>query len=95
MLVLGTNVIRSVGRNGSLAFAEGLACVSGKSKCAQCAVGKIKNTEGSAMSVGLFVVRLFLRFYVLEHLSKCGTFFFFCSSLSAVLCGFTLCGTLL
>jgi hypothetical protein len=35
----------------------------------KCAVGKIKNTEGSAMSVGLLVVRLKYGLYV-GHLSK-------------------------
>jgi hypothetical protein len=33
-------------------------------------VGKIKNTEGSAMSVGLLVFRWLYRFYVFGHLSK-------------------------
>ena len=35
----------------------------------KCAVGKIKNTEGSAMSVGLLVVRFQYGLYVV-HLSK-------------------------
>jgi len=35
----------------------------------KCAVGKIKNTEGQAMSVGLLVVRLKYGLYV-GHLSK-------------------------
>jgi len=35
----------------------------------KCAVGKIKNTEGSAMSVGLLVARLKYGLYVV-HLSK-------------------------
>jgi hypothetical protein len=35
----------------------------------KCAVGKIKNTEGAAMSVGLLVVRLKYGLYV-GHLSK-------------------------
>jgi hypothetical protein len=33
----------------------------------KCAVGKIKNTEAKAMSVGLLVVRLLYRFYVCVH----------------------------
>ena len=60
---------------------EGLACAVGaianvpfagrhKIELKKCAVGKIKNTEGSAMSVGLLVVRLLYRFYVFGHLSK-------------------------
>jgi len=40
-------------------------------------VGKIKNTEESAMSVGLLVVCLLYRFYVFCHLSKWFTFFLF------------------
>jgi len=40
----------------------------------KCAVGKIKNTEGSAMSVGLLVVRLIYGLYVFGHLSKWFTF---------------------
>jgi hypothetical protein len=67
-------------KNGSLAFAEGLACTVGakanvpfvrlaKIELKKCAVGKIKNTEGSAMSVGLLVVRLKYGLYV-GHLSK-------------------------
>jgi len=40
----------------------------------KCAVGKIKNTEGSAMSVGLLFVQLLYRFYVFGHLSKWFTF---------------------
>ena len=45
-------------------------CGGNKIELKKCAVGKIKNTEGSAMSVGLLVVRLLYRFYVLCHLSK-------------------------
>jgi len=55
-----------VGKNWLFWFCEGSACVSGKTKCAnagrhkielkKCAVGKIENTEGSAMSVGLLDV---------------------------------------
>jgi hypothetical protein len=41
----------------------------------KCAVGKIKNTEGSAMSVGLLVVRFLYSFYVCVHLPKWFTFF--------------------
>jgi hypothetical protein len=70
---------RCVGKKWLFWFCEGSACVSGKTKCAICAVakielkksavGKIKNTEGSAMSVGLLVVRLQYGLYV-GHLSK-------------------------
>jgi hypothetical protein len=56
-------------KNGSLAFAAGLACAVGakakkpfagwhKIELKKCAVGKIKNTEGAAMSIGLLAVRL-------------------------------------
>jgi hypothetical protein len=48
----------------------------------KCAVGKIKNTEGSAMSVGLLAVRLKYGLYV-GHLSKwfvCVNSFMFWSS---------------
>ena len=59
---------------------EGLACAVGakanvpfvgrhKIELKKCAVGKIKNTEGSAMSVGLLAVRLQYGLYVV-HLSK-------------------------
>jgi hypothetical protein len=59
----------------------GLACAVGakanvpfagrnKIELKKCAVGKIKNTEGSAMSVGLLVVRLQYGLYVFGHLSK-------------------------
>jgi hypothetical protein len=59
---------------------EGLACAVGaianvpfagrhKIELKKCAVGKIKNTEGSAMSVGLLVVLLIYGLYV-GHLSK-------------------------
>jgi hypothetical protein len=69
-----------VGKKWLFWFCEGSACVSGKTKCAicevaiklnlkKCAVGKIKNTEGSAMRVGLLVVRLKYGLYV-GHLSK-------------------------
>ena len=43
--------------------------VGNKIELKKCAVGKIKNTEGSAMSVGLLVVRLKYGLYVV-HLSK-------------------------
>jgi hypothetical protein len=33
----------------------------------KCAIGKIKNTEGSAMSVGLLMVRLKYGLYVFGH----------------------------
>ena len=49
-------------------------CGGSKIELKKCAVGKIKNTEGSAMSVGLLAVRLLYRFYVLVHLSKWFTF---------------------
>ncbi len=39
-------IVGALANNGSFGFAEGSACVSGKTKCAICAVGKIKNTEG-------------------------------------------------
>ena len=38
-------------------------------------MGKIKNTEGSAMSVGLLVVRFLYSFYVCVQLPKWFTFF--------------------
>ncbi|MBS4040089.1 MAG: hypothetical protein KGZ81_05770 [Flavobacteriales bacterium] len=71
-----------------LLLPEGLACViaekanvpfAGRHKIElkKCAVGKIKNTEGSGMSVGLLVVRLLYRLYVCVHLSKWFTFFSF------------------
>ena len=54
-------------------------------------VSKIKNTEGSAMSVGLLVVRLLYRFYVCVHLSKWFTFLFmFWSSVQCSECRFTI-----
>ncbi|HRP54035.1 MAG TPA: hypothetical protein PLI97_11090, partial [Fluviicola sp.] len=49
------------------------------------AVGKIKNTEGSAMSVGLLVVRLKYGLYV-GHLSKWFTFLSFISVASLLSC---------
>jgi hypothetical protein len=52
-------------------------------------VGKIKNTEGSAMSVGLLVVRLQYGLYV-GHLSKWITFIFFKFVFAPVSCHFTL-----
>jgi len=66
-------------KNGSFGFAKGrLVCWAklnvlfvrlAKIVFKKCAVGKIKNTEGSAMSVGLLVVRLKYGLYV-GHLSK-------------------------
>jgi hypothetical protein len=67
-------------KNGSIGFACVSACAVGaianvpfagrhKIELKKCAVGKIKNTEGSAMSVGLLVVRLKYGLYV-GHLSK-------------------------
>jgi hypothetical protein len=44
-------------------------CAGNKIELKKCAVGKIKNTEGSAMSDGLLVVRLQYGLYVF-HLSK-------------------------
>ncbi len=44
-------------------------CGGNKIELKKCAVGKIKNTEGSAMSVGLLVVRFQYGLYVV-HLSK-------------------------
>jgi hypothetical protein len=44
-------------------------CGGNKIELKKCAVGKIKNTEGSAMSVGLLVVRFQYGLYV-GHLSK-------------------------
>jgi len=75
---------------------EGLACAVGakanvpfagrhKIELKKCAVGKIKNTEGSAMSVGLLVARLKYGLYV-GHLSKWFTFFSFMSVVSFLLC---------
>jgi len=68
-------------KSGSFGFAEGSAlCVGAKPnvplvrlakiELKKCAVGKIKNTEGSAMSVGLLVVLLKYGLYVVGHLSK-------------------------
>ena len=42
-----------------------------------CAVGKIKNTEGSAMSVGSVAVQLQYGLYVVGHLSKLAFHFMF------------------
>jgi hypothetical protein len=44
-------------------------CGGNKIELKKCAVGKIKNTEGSAMSAGLLVVRFQYGLYV-GHLSK-------------------------
>ena len=40
-------------------------------------MGKIKNTEGSAMSVGLFAVQLKYGMYVVGHLTKFAFHFMF------------------
>ena len=65
-------------------------CGGNKIELKKCEVGKIKNTEGSAMSVGLLVVRLQYGLYV-GHLSKFVTLFLFVKrSMSVVLCRFTL-----
>jgi hypothetical protein len=66
-------------KNGSFGFAKGrLVCRAkpnvpfvrlAKIELKKCAVGKIKNTEGLTMSVGLLVVRLKYGLYV-GHLSK-------------------------
>ncbi len=66
-----------------MALLQAWVCVSacGACKCAncesaiklnlkKCAVGKIKNTEGSAMSVGSVAVQLQYVLYVVGHLSK-------------------------
>ena len=50
-------------------------CGGNKIELKKCAVGKIKNTEGSAMSVGLLVVRFHYGLYVV-HLSKWFVFVF-------------------
>jgi hypothetical protein len=66
---------------------KGFACAVGakanvpfagrhKIELKKCAMGKIKSTEGSAMSVGLLVARLKYDLYV-GHLSKWFTFFSF------------------
>ncbi|MFQ3576230.1 MAG: hypothetical protein SNJ77_07335, partial [Cytophagales bacterium] len=44
----------------------------------KCAVGKIKNIEVLAKSVGLLVVYLLYHLYVCVHPSKWFTFFCFC-----------------
>ena len=51
-------------------------CDGYKIELKKCAVGKIKNTERSARSVGLKVVRLLYGLYVFGHLSKWFTFLF-------------------
>jgi hypothetical protein len=84
-------------KNGSFAFAEVSAlCVGAKAnvpfvrlakiELKKCAVGKIKNTKGSAMSVGLLVVPLKYGLYV-GHLSK---WFVFVSSFMVALSSFRL-----
>jgi hypothetical protein len=54
-----------------------------------------KNTEGSAMSVGLLVVRLLYRFYVCVHLSKWFTFSVYVVRFLVVVSSFTLAGNVL
>jgi len=71
-------------KNGSLDFASMSACAIGAKanvpfvrwqiELKKCAVGKIKNTEAKAMSVGLLVVRLLYGLYVFGNLSKWFTF---------------------
>ena len=75
-------------KNGSLDFACVLTCAVGarsnvpfvrwQIELKKCAVGKIKNTEGSvpiAFGIGLLVVRFLYSFYVCVHLPKWFTFF--------------------
>ena len=77
------------GENGSLGFVKRwFVCrvkpnvpFAGRHKIEfkKCAVGKIKNTEGSvpkAFGIGLLVVQLLYRFYVLGRWSKWFTFLF-------------------
>ncbi len=79
--IIFNNLIGALAKNGSLAFACGLACAVGakanvpfvrwhKIELKKCAVGKIKNTEGLAMSVGLLVVCYEYRFLFFCNLSK-------------------------
>jgi hypothetical protein len=51
-------------------------CVGHKIELKKCAVGKIKNIEGSAMSVGSVAVQLQYGLYVVGQLSKLA--FHFC-----------------
>jgi hypothetical protein len=68
---VGPDSYRDVGKNPMCHL-----CGGNKIELKKCAVGKIKNTEGSAMSVGLLVVRLLYCFYVFGHLSKWFAFLF-------------------
>lgn len=97
--IIFNNLIGALAKNGSLAFACGLACAVGAKanvpfvrwhkitrlfnfsfsgareslrlfELKKCAVGKIKNTEGLAMSVGLLVVCYEYRFLFFCNLSK-------------------------
>jgi len=78
--ILVEKVIRAVAKNGSFGFAKGWPVCRAKPNVPlvrwlklnlkKCAVGKIKNTEGSAMSVGLLAVRLRYGLYVFGQLSK-------------------------
>ena len=52
-------------------------CGGNKIELKKCAVGKIKNTEGSAMSVGSVAVQLKYGLYVVGHLSKLAFHFMF------------------
>jgi len=52
----------------------------------KCAVGKIKNTEGSAMSVGSVAVQLKYGLYVVGHLSKLAFLLCLKSSVCSLLC---------
>ena len=81
-------------KSGSFGFAKGRLCVLGQSQMCHLRSGlklflkkaggeKIKNI-GSAMSIGLLVVRSYYRFYVFGHLSKWFTFLSFFSRLLVV-----------
>jgi hypothetical protein len=84
-----------------LVLLKGRLCVSGQNQMCHLRAGrklflknaggkKIKN-KGSAMSVGLQVVRLLYGLYVVVHLSKFVSHFsVFTRSMSAVSCRFTL-----
>ncbi len=52
-------------------------CSGNKIELKKCAVGKIKNTEGSAMSVGSVAVQFQYGLYVVDHLSKLAFHFMF------------------
>ena len=75
---------------GELALLQAWICVSACAACKyancesaiklnlkKCAVGKIKNTEGSAMRVGSVAVQLQYGLYVVGHLSKLAFQFMF------------------